>query len=234
MNALSLASLMLAPVLLAATAYAALVALEHPDEATATRQWITLSREQSLRLPPATAPASRPPAGEIEHPSSDLPDPFQLEDEAATATLTSRQARSKASPATESEEEEDLAVAAVTAVAAPSPSSAPATPARPALRLLGTLRRNDQRIALVELDGATRRLQVGDLLPGALGEVLTVHEDQIDIRHAGSTQTITMENYAVGALPTVTPYARNARNARNQRLAPRSNGLHLIRPRSRQ
>ncbi|MFS2117528.1 hypothetical protein [Herbaspirillum frisingense] len=234
MSVLSLASLMLAPVLLAATAYAALVTLEHPDEATATRQWITLSREQSLRLPPATASASRPPAGEIEHPSSDLPDPFQLEDEAATATLTSRQARGKASPATESDEEEDLAVAAVaavTAVAAPSPSSAPATPARPALRLLGTLRRNDQRIALVELDGATRRLQVGDLLPGALGEVLAVHEDQIALHHAGSTQTITMENYAAGALPTVTPYARNARN---QRLAPRSNGRRLIRPRSRQ
>ena len=231
MSVLSLASLMLAPVLLAATAYAALVALEHPDEATATRQWITLSREQSLRLPPATAPASRPPAGEIEHPSSDLPDPFQLEDEAATATLTSRQARGKASPATESEEEEDLAVAAVTAVAAPSPSSAPATPARPALRLLGTLRRNDQRIALVELDGATRSLQVGDQLPGALGEVLAVHEDQIALHHAGSTQTITMENYAAGARPTVTPYARNARN---QRLAPRSNGRRLIRPRSRQ
>ncbi|UIN20941.1 type II secretion system protein N [Herbaspirillum frisingense] len=227
MNALSLASLVLAPVLLAATAYAALVALEHPDEATATRQWITLSREQSLRLPPATAPASRPPAGEIEHPSSDLPDPFQLEDEAATATLTSRQARGKASPATESEEEEDLAVAAV---AAPSPSSAPATPARPALRLLGTLRRKDQRIALVELDGATRRLQVGDQLPGALGEVLAVHEDQIALHQAGSTQTITMENYAAGARPTVTPYASNTRS---QRLAPRSNGRRLIRPGSR-
>ena len=221
MNALSLVSLLLAPVLLAATAYAALVALEHPDEAAATRQWITLSREQSLRLPPTTAPASRPPAGEIEHPSSDLPDPFQLEDEAVTAAITSRQARGKARPATESEEEEDLAVAAV---AAPSPSSAPATPARPALRLLGTLRRNDQRIALVELDGATRRLQVGDQLPGALGEVLAVHEDQIALRHAGSTQTISMENYATGSPATATPYARATH------LSPRSNGRRLIRP----
>jgi hypothetical protein len=219
-NALSLVSLMLAPVLLAATAYAALVALEHPDEAAATRQWITLSREQSLRLPPPTAPASRPPAGEIEHPSSDLPDPFQLEDEAVTAAITSRQARGKASPVTESEEE-DLAVAAA---AAPSPSSALATPARPALRLLGTLRRNDQRIALVELDGATRRLQVGDQLPGALGEVLAVHEDQIALRHAGSTQTISMENYATGSPATATPYARATR------LSPRSNGRRLIRP----
>ncbi|MBG7620797.1 hypothetical protein I5R65_15115 [Herbaspirillum sp. AP02] len=222
MSALSLATLMLAPALLAAAAYAALVALEHPDEATATRQWITLTRAQALHVPFTPPLASRPLSGETERPSSDFPDPFQLESDAPTPAATSRQARSKAGPAQESEEDEDLVAAATPTL--PSPSSAAATPARPALRLLGTLRRNEHWIALVELDGATRRLQVGDLLPGTLGEVLAVHEDQIAIRHAGSTQTISMENYAAGSRPTVRPYARS------MGLAPRSSGRRLIRP----
>ncbi len=222
MNLLWLALL---PLLLALAGYGTLRAVDHPDEVKATRAWIEQAGRSSAAARtgaapgPADAAADETPDGD----NADLPDPFQLR-EAATAE-PSRQAGSRVREREherEGDEDEGLpAQAAAPAVAASSPA--------PGLRLLGTLRRDEHWIAIIDVEGSTRQLQTGDALPGSLGRVLAVREEAIDIgREDGQRQTISLASLPASSplavtappLPSARSAARNARTARRRLIRP--------------
>lgn len=222
--------LALLPLLLALAGYGTLRAVDHPDEVMATRAWMEQAGRSSAAARtgaapgPADAAADETPDGD----NADLPDPFRLR-EAATAE-PSRQAGSRVRERErehEREGDEDEgrpAQAAAPAVAVSSPA--------PGLRLLGTLRRDEHWIAIIDVEGSTRQLQSGDALPGSLGRVLAVREEAIDIgREDGQRQTISLASLPASSALAVTapslPSARStARNARTARTARR----RLIRP----
>lgn len=91
------------------------------------------------------------------------------------------------------------------------------------MRLLGTLRRDQDWIAIAELEGTTRQLQAGDALPGGLGRVLAVREEAIDIGHDGQQQTIAMTTLPPPSplvLGPSRPPARSGRVARRRLIRP--------------
>ncbi|MBW9333022.1 hypothetical protein FEE59_05860 [Herbaspirillum sp. RU 5E] len=223
--------LALLPLLLALAGYGTLRAVDHPDEVTATRAWMEQAGRSSAAARtgaapgPADAAADETPDGD----NADLPDPFQLR-EAATAE-PSRQAGSRVRERErerqrehEREGDEDEgrpAQAAAPAVAVLSPA--------PGLRLLGTLRRDEHWIAIIDVEGSTRQLQSGDALPGSLGRVLAVREEAIDIgREDGQRQTISLASLPASSalavtappLPSARSTARNARTARRRLIRP--------------
>lgn len=217
--------LALLPLLLALAGYGTLRAVDHPDEVTATRAWMEQAGRSSAAARtgaapgPANAAADETPDGD----NADLPDPFQLR-EAATAA-PSRQAGSRVRERErEHEGDEDEgrpAQAATPAVAVLSPA--------PGLRLLGTLRRDEHWIAIIDVEGSTRQLQSGDALPGSLGRVLAVREEAIDIgREDGQRQTISLASLPASSalavtappLPSARSTARNARTARRRLIRP--------------
>jgi hypothetical protein len=224
---MNLSWLALLPLLLVLAGYSTLRAVDHPDEVTATRAWMEQAGRSSAAARtgaapgPADAAADETPDGD----NADLPDPFQLR-EAATAA-PSRQAGSRVRERErerEREGDEDEgrpAQAAAPAVAVLSPA--------PGLRLLGTLRRDEHWIAIIDVEGSTRQLQSGDALPGSLGRVLAVREEAIDIgREDGQRQTISLASLpaprplAVTAppLPSARSTTRNARTARRRLIRP--------------
>jgi len=217
--------LALLPLLLALAGYGTLRAVDHPDEVKATRAWIELAGRSSAAARtgaapgPAVAAADETPDGD----NADLPDPFQLR-EAVTAE-PSRQAGSRVREREhEREGDEDEgrpAKAAAPAVAASWPA--------PGLRLLGTLRRDEHWIAIIDVEGSTRQLQTGDALPGSLGSVLAVREEAIDIgREDGQRQTVSLASLPASSplavtapsLPSARSAARNARTTRRRLIRP--------------
>lgn len=212
--------LTLAPLLLAAAAYGSLLALAHPDEVAATRAWMAVARQQSAHRPPDVQPAPPSSGEEPTDASASLADPFQLGRGKPATTPASPPTGQTTSHGPDAAEDHDPDEGSAPAA---HPASANA-PARPALRLLGTLRRDQHWIALIELDGAMHRLQAGDALPGGHGEVLAVQEDQIDLQMEGRVQTVSMASYPAGATTT------SARPASGGRLLPRSKRRILIRP----
>ncbi|RAM65706.1 hypothetical protein RB25_22580 [Herbaspirillum rubrisubalbicans] len=217
---MKLLSLTLSPLLLAAAVYGTLQAVQHPDEAAATRIWMESARPLPPpplpAMPAAPAPASTPPVSD----DSELADPFHPQQDAHAS-----QPR-RAPPSADEEDDE----------ASPSHTSAPpaasAALAPPTLRLLGTLRRDQHWTAIAELDGATHRLQVGDMLPGGLGQVMAVREEQIDIAHAGNTRTISMASSTGTASPALAPPSATfpAKTSRASRFTARKPKRRLIRP----
>lgn len=224
---MNLSWLALLPLLLALAGYGTLRAVDHPDEVTATRAWMEQAGRSSAAARtgaapgPADAAADETPDGD----NADLPDPFQLR-EAATAE-PSRQAGSRVRERErehEREGDEDEgrpAQAAAPAVAVLSPA--------PGLRLLGTLRRDEHWIAIIDVEGSTRQLQSGDALPGSLGRVLAVREEAIDIgREDGQRQTISLASLPASSalavtappLPSARSTTRNARTARRRLIRP--------------
>lgn len=224
---MNLSWLALLPLLLALAGYGTLRAVDHPDEVTATRAWMEQAGRSSAaaRTGAAPGPADAAADGTPDGDNADLPDPFQLR-EAATAE-PSRQAGSRVRERErehEREGDEDEgrpAQAAAPAVAVLSPA--------PGLRLLGTLRRDEHWIAIIDVEGSTRQLQSGDALPGSLGRVLAVREEAIDIgREDGQRQTISLASLPASSalavtappLPSARSTARNARNARRRLIRP--------------
>lgn len=219
---MNLSWLALLPLLLALAGYGTVRAVDHPDEVTATRAWMEQAGRSSAAARtgaapgPADAAADETPDGD----NADLPDPFQLR-EAVTAE-PSRQAGSRVREREhEREGDEDEgrpAQAATPAVAVLSPA--------PGLRLLGTLRRDEHWIAIIDVEGSTRQLQSGDALPGSLGRVLAVREEAIDIgREDGQRQTISL-----ASLPATRPLAVTAPPLPSARSTARTARRRLIRP----
>lgn len=217
---MKLLSLTLSPLLLAAAVYGTLQAVQHPDEAAAIRIWMESARPLPPpplpAVPAAPAPTSAPPVSD----DSELADPFHPQQDA----LASQPRR--APPGTDEEDDE----ASPSHTSAPSAASAALAP--PTLRLLGTLRRDQHWTAIAELEGATHRLQVGDMLPGGLGQVMAVREEQIDIAHAGNTRTISMASSTGTASPALAPPSATfpAKTSRASRFTARKTKRRLIRP----
>ncbi|ALU91266.1 type IV pilus assembly protein [Herbaspirillum rubrisubalbicans M1] len=220
---MKLLSLTLSPLLLAAAVYGTLQAVQHPDEAAATRIWMESTRPLSPPPPPtvpaAPAPTSAPPVSD----DSELADPFHPQQDAPAS-------QPKRAPPSADEEDDEASPSHTFSPTATSVASAAPAPAT--LRLLGTLRRDQHWIAIAELDGATHRLQVGDMLPGSLGQVMAVREEQIDIAHAGNTRTISMASYQGAAPPAWVPPvpAFSTKTSRASRFTARKTKRRLIRP----
>lgn len=217
---MKLLSLTLSPLLLAAAVYGTLQAVQHPDEAAATRIWMESARPLPPpplpAMPAAPAPASTPPVSD----DSELADPFHPQQDAHAS-------QPRGAPPSADEEDDEASPSHTS-----TPSAASAALAPPTLRLLGTLRRDQHWTAIAELDGATHRLQVGDMLPGGLGQVMAVREEQIDIAHAGNTRTISMASSTGAASPALTPPSATfpAKTSRASRFTARKPKRRLIRP----
>lgn len=210
---MSLLWLALLPLLLAGVVYGALLAVDHPDEVKATRAWSERTR-QSVAARPAPAVLPEPFTDDTDNRDhAELSDPFRLSEVAPASP--SKRAAARVREQDDDDDEHGPAQVAVPAVAVSPPA--------PTVRLLGTLRRDQDWIAIAELEGATRQLQAGDALPGDLGRVLAVREEAIDIGHDGQQQTI-----AMAALPAPSPLAlapsrppaRSGRAARRRLIRP--------------
>lgn len=211
MSPLTLAAL---PVLLAGLVMGAMMALNHPDEVQATRIWIAQARPASTLPLPAAALAETATDDSLPGEDSDLPDPFQLAALAPASAGRQTAGRARA----QDEEDEENAPVQPAAPTAPLPT--------PVLRLLGTLRRDQEWIAIAELEGSTRQLQAGDALPGGLGRVLAVREDALDIgQEEAAPQTISM-----AALPAASPMTLAPARKVPARTSPRNARRRLIRP----
>ncbi|BEV17530.1 pilus assembly protein PilP [Herbaspirillum sp. DW155] len=209
---MSLLWLALLPLLLAGVVYGAVLAVDHPDEVKATQAWREQTQQSAAaRAAPAVLPA--PSTDETDNRDhAELPDPFRLSEFAPA--IPSR----RAAPRVREHDDDDEGGPAQVAV----PAVAVSAPA-PTLRLLGTLRRDQEWIAIAELKGATRQLQAGDALPDGLGRVLAVREEAIDIGHDGQPQTIAMTTLPTPSPMTLAPSRPPARNGRGPR-------RRLIRP----
>lgn len=197
---MSLPWLVLLPLSLAGIVGGVLLTIDPPDEVQATRAWIAqLQARPASPLPlPAAAGLSGPATDEAqpaEH--ADLPDPFALRE--APPASPHRQTFSHVDARDDEDEEQHSGHQAAAGTATP-PVPTPA----PELRLLGTLRRDQQWIAIVELQGSTRQLQTGDELPGSLGRVLAVREEEVDMgREDGARQTMSMASLPTASAPTM-------------------------------
>jgi len=199
------------PVLLAGLVMGAMMALNHPDEVQATRMWIAQARPASTLPLPAVALAEAATDDSLPGEDSELPDPFQL---AALAPASPGRQTAGRVRVQDEEDEENAPVQP----AAPLPT--------PVLRLLGTLRRDQEWIAIAELEGSTRQLQAGDGLPGGLGRVLAVREDALDIgQEEAAPQTI-----AMAALPATSPMTLAPARKVPARTSQRNARRRLIRP----
>jgi Tfp pilus assembly protein PilP len=202
------------PVLLAGLVMSATMALEHPDEVQATRTWIAQARPSSTLPLPAAALSDATTEDSLPGEDSELPDPFQL---GALAPASPTRPAASRVRAQDEEDEENSPVPAASSIA-PLPT--------PVLRLLGTLRRDQEWIAIAELEGSTRQLQTGDTLPGGLGRVLAVREDALDIgQDDAARQTI-----AMAALPAASPMALAPARKVPARTSQRNTRRRLIRP----
>lgn len=202
------------PVLLAGLVMSATMALDHPDEVQATRTWIAQARPSSTLPLPAAALSDATTEDSLPGEDSELPDPFQL---GALAPASPTRPAASRVRAQDEEDEENSPVPAASSIA-PLPT--------PVLRLLGTLRRDQEWIAIAELEGSTRQLQTGDTLPGGLGRVLAVREDALDIgQDDAAPQTI-----AMAALPAASPVTLAPARKVPARTSQRNTRRRLIRP----
>lgn len=201
------------PLLLAGVVYGALLAVDHPDEVKATRAWSERTL-QSGAARPAPAALPGPSTDEADnHDHVELPDPFRLSEVAPA--IPSRRTAVRVREHDDDDDERGPAQVAAPVIAVSSPA--------PTVRLLGTLRRDQDWIAIAELEGTTRQLQAGDALPGGLGRVLAVREEAIDIGHDGQQQTIAMTTLPPPsplALVPSRPPARSGRVARRRLIRP--------------
>lgn len=192
---MTLLSLLLPLLILAALGLAYLLR-PLPDELASTRQWLAGARQLSSQ-----AGASSPPASVVqaasETPATPLPDaeivdPFRLRqgEPAPPAAAVERPPQRVRQDASEEEDDEPV----------PSPQ-----PTAPLPRLLGTLRQQDLMLALIDIGGATHRLQAGQQLPDGQGQLLAISETHIEIADPqGTRQTLSLESPApqLEPLPT--------------------------------
>ncbi|MFJ3047467.1 pilus assembly protein PilP [Herbaspirillum chlorophenolicum] len=98
----------------------------------------------------------------------------------------------------------------------------PAEKSEPRIRVLGTLLQETSAYAVLQIDGRSLRVRVGDELPAELGRVVRVDEQSVEVASRGATQVL-----AVGSGDTqestfnTQPSANKARQPRQR---------HLVRP----
>ncbi|WP_069374990.1 hypothetical protein [Herbaspirillum seropedicae] len=181
---MTLLSLLLPLLILAALGLAYLLR-PLPDELASTRQWLAGARQLSSQA--GAAPPASPVQAASETPATPLPDveivdPFRLRQDAAAPPATAVERPPQRVRRDASEEEDDEPV--------PSPQ-----PTAPLPRLLGTLRQQDLMLALIDIGGATHRLQAGQQLPDGQGQLLTISETHIEIADPqGTRQTLSLES----------------------------------------
>lgn len=153
-------------------------------EDAAIRAWIAEARREAKpnmaeRLPAAATPPAPAPRDEPPMTADSQTDPFGL------AQIQSRQAKERHArrrPAEGDAEEDDDQTA--------TPASAPP----PAVRVLGTLLQADTACAVLQIDGASYRVRVGDTLPAQLGRVLQIAQDSVEISSAGTPRLLTFSS----------------------------------------
>ncbi|WP_433692481.1 hypothetical protein [Herbaspirillum seropedicae] len=201
---MTLLSLLLPLLILAALGLAYLLR-PLPDELASTRQWLAGARQLSSQAgaaPPASLvqAASETPAPPL--PDVEIIDPFRLRQDAAAPPATAVERPPQRVRRDGSEEEDDEPV--------PSPQ-----PTAPLPRLLGTLRQQDLMLALIDIGGATHRLQAGQQLPDGQGQLLTISETHIEIADPqGTRQTLSLESPAPQLEPLPARHGAPRRGAR--------------------
>lgn len=169
------------------------------DQAEATRAWIAQARREADSRVPAPAHAQPEQTDAAALPLTDTPtDPFGM----AQRRAAHRQASARNDDRMQ--------------------QAGPAGKSAPHIRVLGTLVQETSAYAVLQVDGRSLRVRVGDELPAGLGRVVRIDEQSVQVAHRGATQIL-----AVGSGATQ-EMASNAPPSADKPRQPRQR--HWVRP----